>query len=386
MFFIKDIIKTYITNLIFELSKNMSKKILSIFVFVLVLSFSTQAYASLTFTTDAITGTSASTIDLGAGNTLSLQTSGGNVGIGTTTPNNLLQVADLIIFDNTDFNTKLGYQAGKYVVSGAIDNTYIGYQAGSADNATGKNNWANGNTGIGYRSLYSHTTGAYNTANGMYSLFTNTAGEENTAQGFQSLYSNTDGYNNSAQGAESLYSNTEGNDNTAQGAGSLYFNTTGRFNTAQGVDSLLRNTTGNYNSVQGVDSLSYNATGTNNSAIGYKAGSYITDGFTGNTTVSNSLFLGYDTRAQADGQTNQIVIGSGAIGLGSNTVVLGNNSIVTTALKGNVGIGTTTPGSKLSIVGLPAYANNAAALAGGLVAGDLYYTDTAGEYVVKITH
>lgn len=43
----------------------------------------------------------------------------GNVGIGTTTPNNLLQVYDLIDFDNTDDNTKLGYQAGKNIVSGA---------------------------------------------------------------------------------------------------------------------------------------------------------------------------------------------------------------------------------------------------------------------------
>jgi len=37
-------------------------------------------------------------------------------------------------------------------------------------------------------------------------------------------------------------------------------------------------------------------------------------------------------------------------------------------------------------VGIPAYANNAAALSGGLVAGDLYYTDSAGEYVVKVAH
>ena len=49
-----------------------NKKILGILVLILVFAFSTTALASLTFTTDAITGTTASTIDLGAGNTLFL--------------------------------------------------------------------------------------------------------------------------------------------------------------------------------------------------------------------------------------------------------------------------------------------------------------------------
>ncbi len=51
---------------------------------------------------------------------------------------------------------------------------------------------------------------------------------------------------------------------------------------------------------------------------------------------------------------------------------------------GNVGIGTTNPTSKLQIVGLPIYANNAAAIAGGLTAGALYRTgaDPDPVYVV----
>jgi hypothetical protein len=43
----------------------------------------------------------------------------------------------------------------------------------------------------------------------------------------------------------------------------------------------------------------------------------------------------------------------------------------------NTGIGTNDPHSPLAVVGLPTYANNAAALSGGLAAGD-FYTDGAG--------
>jgi len=69
-----------------------NKRLYVVVVLILTLALGTTAFASLTFTTDAITGTTASTIDLGAGNNLLLQTSGGNVGIGTTAPGEMLSL------------------------------------------------------------------------------------------------------------------------------------------------------------------------------------------------------------------------------------------------------------------------------------------------------
>ena len=56
------------------------------------------------------------------------------------------------------------------------------------------------------------------------------------------------------------------------------------------------------------------------------------------------------------------------------TLGTGNTARVTIKSGGNVGIGTPTPGSKLAVQGLTAYANNAAAITGGLAAGDFYRT------------
>jgi hypothetical protein len=78
---------------------------------------------------------------------------------------------------------------------------------------------------------------------------------------------------------------------------------------------------------------------------------YIADGTTANATSTNSLYLGANTKASFSGADNEIVIGYNAVGAGSNSVVLGNDSITKTILKGNVGIGTTAPTDRLHIVG-----------------------------------
>ena len=197
--------------------------------------------------------------------------------------------------------------------------------------------------------IRSTTDGLNNTFIGVGSGRYNTTGSYNSAQGVNALYFNTTGNNNSAQGYQSLYFNTTGSYNSAQGYSALYSNTTGSYNSAQGLNALFSNTTGSNNSAQGLNALYFNTTGSNNSAQGYQAGRYISGGSVANATSNNSLYLGANTMALADGDTNEIVIGYNATGLGSNTAVLGNDSIVTTVLKGKVGVGTTSPTAVLHL-------------------------------------
>jgi len=63
----------------------------------------------------------------------------------------------------------------------------------------------------------------------------------------------------------------------------------------------------------------------------------------------------------------------------------GTTNDVVIATSGAMGIGTTTPTSKLQVVGLPTYANNAAAIAGGLTTG-AFYQNGADPSVVCVVY
>jgi hypothetical protein len=175
--------------------------------------------------------------------------------------------------------------------------------------------------------------------------------DTNTRVGFNALINNTTGINNTAIGRAALLSNTTGMGNTSIGRNALNSNTTGINNTAIGRDSLQANTTANNNTSIGSDSLRSNTTGSGNTAIGLNAGRFIADGTTANAITANSVFIGFGTKALANDETNQIVIGHNAIGNGSNSVTLGHTTITKTVLRGNVGIGTTTPNEILEVAG-----------------------------------
>ena len=97
-----------------------------------------------------------------------------------------------------------------------------------------------------------------------------------------------------------------------------------------------------------MNSLFSNTTGYYNTALGYQAGYNAGVALQTNT---NSVFIGDNANSSVDGLTNAIAIGSSAQATQSNQVVLGNSSITQTLLRGNVGIGTTSPLSKLAVSG-----------------------------------
>lgn len=148
--------------------------------------------------------------------------------------------------------------------------------------------------------------------------------------------------------------------NTGIGHSSLLRNTTGLLNIAIGFLSLENNTTGFGNVGVGYDALSLNDTGNLNTAIGHSAGA--------GATGSGNVFLGAQA-GQGITADNQLWIDNAN---NATPLIFGNFS------SRNVGIGTITPGSKLSVVGLPVYADDAAAGTGGLSAGDFYQTNGAG--------
>lgn len=219
--------------------------------------------------------------DVNQGNRLTIMQNG-NIGVGTSGPNEQLEITK-----NLRLPTTTGAAAGvilagasRFIHNYGTENTFVGAGAGNFA-MTGSQN-----TAIGNGSLAANTTGSSNTAEGDYTLPLNTTGYYNTAIGAYALNENTTGYRNTANGFSALYSNETGLRNTAFGNAALYRNTNGSGNTANGSSSLNNNATGSNNAAYGLSSLFSNTEGSYNVALGNSAGY--------KTTGSRNVFLGYN--------------------------------------------------------------------------------------------
>ncbi len=178
-----------------------------------------------------------------------------------------------------------------------------------------------GNTGVGWRALFSAgdanyntgvgagalvlNTGDSNTAVGTAALLLNTTASQNTAVGTGTLVFNDTGASNTAVGVNALASNNIGNSNTAVGVSALPDNVSGIENTAVGGAALLSNIDGSHNIAIGQAALSNNTSGSNNIAVGEFAGLAVT---TSNNVIaigvqgqdiSDSCFIGNIFNAMA---------------------------------------------------------------------------------------
>jgi hypothetical protein len=293
----------------------------------------------------------------------------GNVGIGTTSPSQKLDVSG-----NININEGSAYlQDGENVIKLAkgTDTYYANTIAGEgAGNISSTRQTAMG------RLAGNLNTGIYQTAMGMYAGYENT-GNYQTAIGYYAGYLNT----GTSQTAMGYYAGREniGNAQTAMGMYAGYLNT-GVQQTAMG-HSAGRGNTGSYQTAIG-QSAGYLNTGASQTAIGYYAGrentgasqtamgrlaGYLNTGDYQTAMGHSAGYLntghrvsGYGYEATKNNSGDDVVaIGyqAGKDNTVSNQFIVKQSNINSIPLiqgdfsSGNVGIGTTTPSEKLEVEG-----------------------------------
>lgn len=256
---------------------------------------------------------------------------------------------DLIVWDGSKWVVLTKGSQYQVLTGGATTPTWGAVNLGQATAITGVLPAANGGTGISNAGTITNATATTITGGGTLALagFTLTVPATGitallaTANVFtldNTIHTLTIGLGsgniatNTAVGYQALLGNSTGLENTAVGYQSLKANTTLPDNTAIGAYALL-SSTGRDNTAIGANALVWATTADSNTAVGELAGAYVTGGVTKNQTSGFSVYLGYMAYAYANGDTNEIVIGSGAFGAGSNTATLGNVNVTTTVLR-----------------------------------------------------
>ncbi len=159
------------------------------------------------------------------------------------------------------------------------------------------------NTGVGYQSLLSISTGCGNTALGRGSGALLAAGSCNTAIGTAALAAETTGNDNTAVGGGALCAQNGGSNNTAVGYGAGNSITNGLFNTALGALAADNLSTGSHNVLLGAAAGSGLTNGCQNTFVGNLTG-------TVNSSGISNVYVGYQAGLTNSSGNNVVIIGA----------------------------------------------------------------------------
>gem|GEM_PF-1202143 len=306
--------------------------------------------------------------------TSTLFNSGPSIGIGTTTPQDQLELTyNFRIPVSTNLNTGVIMKGSNRFIhdykppSNTGLNTFVGIQAGNFVMSGIEVYESSRNTGIGYTALTSLGSGYNNTAVGFEALKANTSGYANTSFGAYALDNNTTGVRNTAVGHSALEYNLNGVDNVAVGESALLRNESGVSNTVCGRYAALYTKTGSGNSVFGSQAGQgqLNQSYSNNSLFGEGAGINLTLGSVNTligkgsgsslTTGNNNITLGYNAGRFLTSGSNNIIIGidlAAPLATGNYQLVIGAQDLLFGDIQNKkIGVGTTTPSTQFHTTG-----------------------------------
>jgi trimeric autotransporter adhesin len=281
---------------------------------------------------------------------------------GTTPSTNFIGTTDnqpLVLRTNNSEKIRLT-QAGRLDFTNITNSVFLD---GGNESISGLDN-----IGIGAGSLQNQTIGSTNTAIGINSLSSSTAGSSNTSIGTYSMQSTVTGSNNVAIGVNTLKASTSSSGNVAIGFQSLVLHKSGNDNIAIG-NSTMQGDTGSAQTIAiGGAALNNHRKGDRNVVIGQEAMQFDTAGSQNvaigykagetQTTGSNNIYLGYNVQPNiSTSSSNQLNIGNW---------IYGNN--------GSIGIGIGTPSNTLDVNGTA----RVRTLASGAASDSIVTTDATG--------
>lgn len=267
--------------------------------------------------------------------------------------------------------------AGRILSSAGSNNLFVGIAAGNANPTGGGNTFTGGGSGSSTtsgtnNSFFGANAGSFNSTAGSNSFFGAaagffTSGSENSFFGASAGQSNTTGTFNSFFGKSAGESNGSASSNSFFGYNTGQLNT-GGLNSFVGAFAGSANLGGSENSFFGYTAGNANRTGSSNAFFGKSAGLLNTasdNSFFGtnaglNTASGgNNSFFGKSVGLSNISGSNNTLIGSGsnvsasnltnATAIGYNAIVSQNDSLVLGSSGTKVGIGTSSPGERLTV-------------------------------------